>query len=582
MLRLRLLALLFLAGFAEGSPAERDVAVETLLLRPLADGEILVHLNLSVSTDGNDMRDLELFPRPIAELALASGALEAEFTLSSGRWLSDVWGAMPSPVPPGGSISAAFLPNRWSRGWLALRRSLGALVCASVLDDPADSNAPLDPSRDIVPPDTRRGGGDAVRLRRAVARQSVCTENFAATLGLWPCRDLAGVVAVLGVHSPPASKRVRRARFRALILRFVNESSPISPAAVSAVGPSAAGGSSSSSRLWLHLQLTLVLPREGTDGDFLDGLLSGVLDGAALMRRRCSTTVSAATGGVDGAVARRLPGAGGEGDANEGGSSSRGLRACALASRSVLRVQLPRGEKGGFAFSSLPLRTSERGASRIGQKASEGWDESEWTLDPLTPLPLSLRRAAEAVETPSTLRNRADVQVRRVIARHDDASGLMLLEVINSASFPLLLSCLDSLPVWLQLHWHSMRVYVNSTPADTLSTITQLRIRTPPYRSGAQLAEWDARLNGVLWLVIGQGQGCGRDGEGMEKEVGRGGRGGMGNGVGKELGKELGRGGEGEGWGRYKDRDQDREKERDSDRVGGGGAGWGDLHVACL
>ena len=78
-----------------------DEADEALLLRPLPRNELLVHLNLSVSTAGLDLRDLELFPRAVAELALGTGAAEAHLSLTRGRWLEERWGAQPEPAPTG-------------------------------------------------------------------------------------------------------------------------------------------------------------------------------------------------------------------------------------------------------------------------------------------------------------------------------------------------------------------------------------------------------------------------------------------------------------------------------------------------
>jgi len=103
---------------------------EALTLRPLRAGALLAFANLTVSIAGRDWRHLELFPRAVAELLLASDAVEVDLSLSSGQWLADEWGAAPEPTPPGLTVSAWFPPRGASQSWATLLDGLGTLVCA--------------------------------------------------------------------------------------------------------------------------------------------------------------------------------------------------------------------------------------------------------------------------------------------------------------------------------------------------------------------------------------------------------------------------------------------------------------------
>ena len=496
--RARLLALYALVASCH---AELDVATEELTLRPLPNDELLLHLNLSVSA-GADLRDLELFPRPIAELALGSGVLEAGLALSSGRWLPDLWGALPERMPPGGTVSAALPVSRAAWGWPALRRSLGALLCTSIEDGVFDPATPwgrdFDLERDRWHGGGGRGDGDgdgdgggsgAVWLRATAARQSVCTENLAAWLQLWPCRDVAGITALLSPDNAPTAERVRSARFRALQLRLVQwrrEEERLEEGGRREGGRQEAGGApghpaedasvythASVPGLRLQLQLTLVLPRvEGAR-----------VEGARVEGGRVAPPAEPLAG--------RTP-------QDPLGSLLRGgLSACGLASRSTLRVQLPVTESAQFAFSAQPSRAHATEPKGGSWREAGQWSDFEWDLHPRVPLPLTLRRISDSpphLPTSRAFRSIAAVQARRVMARHDDSSGRMVLRVKNDAPLPVSLRCLDVLPPWLQLHAHSLRAFLNTSLTDAQTLLRHLHIQPPTQLGAPQLVEWDARL----------------------------------------------------------------------------------------
>ena len=113
---------------------ERAEAREALVLRPLPRGELLLHLNLSVSTASLDLRHLDLFPRAMAELVLGTGVAEAHLSLARGRWLDSRWGAHPEPAPTGAAVWAWLPASTHQSGWGGLRRALGAVLCAGLHD----------------------------------------------------------------------------------------------------------------------------------------------------------------------------------------------------------------------------------------------------------------------------------------------------------------------------------------------------------------------------------------------------------------------------------------------------------------
>ena len=112
--------------------AGREFFEESLRLQPLANGALLSFANFSVAIDGRDWRHLDLFPRSVVELVLASDAREFHLSLSSGRWLDDEWGGAPEPAPAGLNLWA-WLPDAGAAdGWRALTRGLGSLLCAAI------------------------------------------------------------------------------------------------------------------------------------------------------------------------------------------------------------------------------------------------------------------------------------------------------------------------------------------------------------------------------------------------------------------------------------------------------------------
>ncbi|KAL3894152.1 MAG: hypothetical protein SGPRY_013885, partial [Prymnesium sp.] len=387
----------------------RDAASEQLLLRPLPAGELMLHLNLSILTSRARLRHLDLFPRPLAELFLGTSAERLRLSLSQGRWRSDDWGSLPAPLLPGGEVSAVFSADRWRQGWPLMRRSLGVLLCSSFAQL---ETVRAQSSLAHFSGHAREGGqvGPWVVVRTALPQQSVCTENLAAWLQLWPCRDKAGISSVLSQADGLTAKRVRHSRYRGLQLT-------LEPHVFQASNHSRAA-------LNLRLGFTVVLPglstiegvhKAGKQGSSRTDLLGGLLRG--------------------------------------------GLQACVLASHSLLLIELP----DVYAATRVVSSTEDGPLKSVGQ--SGGVQRSngilEWKLLANTSMRLHLygrqtNRATFQESVKDALSRQEPLQTRRIVARDDDSRGLMVLHLENKANSPAAISLVDRLPSWFLLQWHSL------------------------------------------------------------------------------------------------------------------------------
>ena len=222
MSRRRWLAALGALAARASAGRAADAADESVVLRPLPSGELLLHANLTVTTDAADLRHLELFPRALAELLVASAAAEVHATLATGRWQPDRWGPLPVAAPRGARVWA-WLPARRARhSWLGVRHGLAALLCAALApptadDEEAEAAEAVEAEADGAPWHLRpRSAAAAVAalggaigeesgyvLRSAdAAREGVCTENVGGWLALWACSGASGVGRFYGPASP--------------------------------------------------------------------------------------------------------------------------------------------------------------------------------------------------------------------------------------------------------------------------------------------------------------------------------------------------------------------------------------------
>ena len=201
--------LVVLAASVGAARESRETFQEEALVRPLPDGRIafVAHFRQETSLVA---RHHETFPKAIAPIARATGVADAELSFTQGRWMYRRWGRPPVGAKPiGAELWAALAAESdevADEGWANLTAMFGGQFCASlsalrdeqVVVEPALVFRPWDGSarvdRDGISSDNRRRHG-------SLPAEAVCTENLTPWLKLLPCRDRAGIAALLGSRS---------------------------------------------------------------------------------------------------------------------------------------------------------------------------------------------------------------------------------------------------------------------------------------------------------------------------------------------------------------------------------------------
>ncbi|KAI3461856.1 hypothetical protein Pfo_018519 [Paulownia fortunei] len=204
LLKLNILLFLILI-YASESIAKKEKAeelneefTEALLLRPLPDRKVLAHFHFQSSvpptrTYGGHQR---LFPKSIYQLVHKLQVREMELSFTQGRWNYERWGGY-DPIsscnakPTGVELWADFdVPeDQVDDSWKNLTHALSGLFCASInfLEHSTTYCAPQWSFRSF-----------SGKLRYGtLPREAVCTENLTPWLKLLPCRDKAGLSALL-------------------------------------------------------------------------------------------------------------------------------------------------------------------------------------------------------------------------------------------------------------------------------------------------------------------------------------------------------------------------------------------------
>ncbi|CAA3023826.1 GPI transamidase component PIG-T [Olea europaea subsp. europaea] len=183
----------------EGSAEElNEEFTEGLLLRPLADRKVLAHFHFqsSVPPTRTYGRHHHLFPKSIYQLIKKFRVREMELSFTQGRWNYERWGGY-DPIsssnakPPGVELWAIFdVPlDQVDASWKNLTHALSGLFCASInfLEHSTSYSAPQWSFRSFTG-----------KLRYGtLPREAVCTENLTPWLKLLPCRDKAGISALM-------------------------------------------------------------------------------------------------------------------------------------------------------------------------------------------------------------------------------------------------------------------------------------------------------------------------------------------------------------------------------------------------
>lgn len=121
---------------------------------------------------------------------------EMELSFTQGRWNYDLWGGF-DPIssnnakPPGVELWAVFdVPqHQVDSSWKNLTHALSGLFCASINF--------LESSTTYSAPDWGFGPASGSLRYGTLPREAVCTENLTPWLKLLPCRDKAGIAALM-------------------------------------------------------------------------------------------------------------------------------------------------------------------------------------------------------------------------------------------------------------------------------------------------------------------------------------------------------------------------------------------------
>ena len=430
---------------------------ETLIVRPLADGGALLFANFTLHV-GTRWRTLDRFPRPLAEIALTTDARNVQLSLSSGGWLSDVWGSAPDPATTGIALSAQVPPTtsaaRWHRVSAALDTLMGAgigrlgamrhgaLVCIGRVDSGAGTRQAGSCSghcaRNEQRPamDLRATAAMASKWKDSAkrsdqlywyaaydAREGMSIDQISRLLHLMPCGMAVGVGALF--RRALGDAWGRRARYMGLQLRLHVHS-------WRSGGMRQASGMKRD--LVAHFSLTLVLPRRrlrvtknnsavpssrmresGHDGNaWLDELLSSAYIAACPFAQKSRIILE---------MLSRQSLQSGQWRPSE---PSRAIDDFSHASKALIRFDLPANAARAIMSRPDRLRWQRNGAE----------NEAEHVIGQTTAEVLTLRR---------------------VLGGAGDRVGTLHLEIVSSYSQPMHLVCRDALSAWLAVQWHSIK-----------------------------------------------------------------------------------------------------------------------------
>ncbi|KAI5422888.1 uncharacterized protein LOC127076516 isoform X1 [Lathyrus oleraceus] len=192
------LSILFLLPFLSSATVEEEFH-EELLLKPLPDRKVLAHFHFQTEApvaEDSFARHHHLFPKSISQLVKKFHIKAMELSFTQGRWNYERWGGL-DPIssqnakPPGVELWAVFdVPqHQVDAFWKNLTHSLSGLFCASInfLESSSSYSAPKWASQSAL--GSLRYG--------TLPREAVCTENLTPWLKLLPCRDKAGLSALM-------------------------------------------------------------------------------------------------------------------------------------------------------------------------------------------------------------------------------------------------------------------------------------------------------------------------------------------------------------------------------------------------
>ncbi|XP_028797168.1 GPI transamidase component PIG-T [Neltuma alba] len=186
------------SAIATRSAFEEEEFTEELLLKPLPDSKVLAHFHFQSNAPLIDSfaRHHHLFPKAISQLVQKYHVNAMELSFTQGRWNYESWGGF-DPIsssnakPPGVELWAVFgVPeHEVDASWKNLTHSLSGLFCASI-NFLESSTTYFSPKLVFQP------ASGSLRYG-TLPREAVCTENLTPWLKLLPCRDKAGLSALM-------------------------------------------------------------------------------------------------------------------------------------------------------------------------------------------------------------------------------------------------------------------------------------------------------------------------------------------------------------------------------------------------
>ena len=226
-----------LAGASVCVHAAAETHTEDLLLQVLPEG-LLGAVFVFNTTGAAAAAHRGALPHALAELVRAHGVADLALSLTHGRWRTDAWGYAPlaTEAPPGALLALTLAPGPHTASPAArlagARRAVAALLCTALdtvdlapvgttVGDTTEGNSNDEEDEDEENTKgkerfkgaskgeykNKEEGKDNEEFdnkeevflphRGALPLETVCTENLAPWLQLLPCRDAAGVGALL-------------------------------------------------------------------------------------------------------------------------------------------------------------------------------------------------------------------------------------------------------------------------------------------------------------------------------------------------------------------------------------------------
>ncbi|KAJ2847213.1 Subunit of the glycosylphosphatidylinositol transamidase complex-like protein, partial [Coemansia erecta] len=177
---------------------------EDLLLKPLADGKVLLHFEFAFQrrqsqSNNGTQHHYHLFPRQIGEIALRYDVDELHLSFTQGNWREAQWGYPPVNSQGVGAEMRAQIrgsEDHVAKRWTGLTNALSGVFCASLNF--------IDSTNTVVPrmmfAESQQPGRSGMLRQGYLPRENVCTENLTPWIKQLPCQSRSGIGALLNPH----------------------------------------------------------------------------------------------------------------------------------------------------------------------------------------------------------------------------------------------------------------------------------------------------------------------------------------------------------------------------------------------